>query len=373
MNVFRKFLDGMTAATVSVLIIATGAAALAVSATTSDSPAGTSPTAIEATDITMVDVGGQVVVPIAEIGTATIARTATRLELVSATAEPGWQVLVEIATGRELEVSFRSEGSRHDLNVELEDGQLRIRIRTAIGQPEDNSTSSTSTSTPTTTPDASSSTSTSTTVPSSSTTLPATPAEATLRDVAVLDAGSVTYVVSGSQLMIVDVAASDGWSPTVEVASGREVEVSFRNDRARVDLNLELEDGQVRIRIRDRRTDTRTEVRVPTDDSGTATSSPSATSTTSTIPTTSSTTPDDGSTTTAPAQHSVKSVGGTVVVSISRNTVLLVRADPVEGYTAEIRKAGPDEVDVRFESGSAESRIEVRVQDGQIRQQVEDR
>ena len=40
---------------------------------------------------------------------------------------------------------------------------------------------------------------------------------------------------------------------------------------------------------------------------------------------------------------------------------------------AEIREAGPDEVDVRFESSNAESRVEIRVQDGQIRQKIEDR
>lgn len=368
MYLFRKLLDGMTAATIAVLIIATGAAALAVSATTSNAPTNPSLAATEATSVTTVDVGGQVAIPVDEIGVATVARSAAELELVSAIAEPGWQVLVEVATGRELDVSFRSDGVRHDLNVELEDGQLRIRIRTSTGQLEDNSAAASSTST--TTPGSSSSTSS--TLPSSSTTLPPTPAGAEPRDITVLDAGSVTYIVDGTQLKIVDVAANDGWSPSVEISVGREVEVSFRNSGARVDLNLELEDNQVRIRIRDRRTDTRTEVRVPANGSSSGNSSTS-TSTTSTVPSSSTTTPSDTSDSSAPIQRAIASAGGTVVVSIAGNSVVLVSASPADGYSADIRKDGPDEVDVRFEAGDAESRIEVRVQNGQVRQDVEDR
>jgi hypothetical protein len=81
------------------------------------------------------------------------------------------------------------------------------------------------------------------------------------RTISVLDAGNATFVFDGSQLVLTNVSANDGWSVDVERGSGREVEASWRGDD-RVDLNLELEDGQIRIRIRDRRTDARTETYV---------------------------------------------------------------------------------------------------------------
>jgi hypothetical protein len=173
----------------------------------------------------------------------------------------------------------------------------------------------------------------------------------------VLDAGTADFVVDGSLLRIVDVVANDGWSASVERAVSREVEVTFRRGSDRVDLNLELEDGQVRVRIRDRRVDTRTEVRIPADGSTTVPST--------TVPSTSPSA--------EPVEKTLSSAGGVVTVRIEGDIVLLVDASAANGYTSDIRKAGPDEVDVRFESGDAESRVEVRVDDGILRTKVEDR
>ena len=385
MNIFRKLLNGMTAATVAVVILVTGAAALAVSATNGSPQAATTPTIVEATNTLSLEVGGRVAIPVAEIGMATVARTATGLHLASATAEPGWQVLVDVADGRELEVSFRSEGLRHKLNVEIEDGEIRIRILSTTGQLENSSTSSTSTTTPgadsstststttpgansststsTTTPGANSSTSTSTTTPSSSTTLPSAPAEVTLRDVVVLDAGSVTYAVDGAQLLIVGVFPNDGWSPTVELSIGREVEVSFRNSGARVDLNLQLEGNQVRVRIRDRRTDTRTEVMVPASDSpsGSTSSSTSTTVPTSstTVPTSSTTVPTS-STTVPPVEAETITftlTGGTTAISFSASGVTVLWATPNPGFDVKIEPESPG-WKVEFRSDTHRSRID---------------
>ena len=359
MNIFRKLLNGMTAATIAVVILVTGAAALAVSATNGSPQAATTPTIVEATNTLSLEVGGRVAIPVAEIGMATVTRTATGLHLASATAEPGWQVLVDVADGRELEVSFRSEGLRHKLNVEIEDGEIRIRILSTTGQLEDSSTSSTST----TTPGADSSTSTSTTTPSSSTTLPSAPAEVTLRDVVVLDAGSVTYAVDGAQLLIVGVFPNDGWSPTVELSIGREVEVSFRNSGARVDLNLQLEGNQVRVRIRDRRTDTRTEVMVPASDSpsGSTSSSTSTTVPTSstTVPTSSTTVPTS-STTVPPVEAETITftlTGGTTAISFSASGVTVLWATPNPGFDVKIEPESPG-WKVEFRSDTHRSRID---------------
>ena len=59
MNIFRKLLNGMTAATIAVVILVTGAAALAVSATNGSPQAATTPTIVEATNTLSLEVGGR--------------------------------------------------------------------------------------------------------------------------------------------------------------------------------------------------------------------------------------------------------------------------------------------------------------------------
>jgi hypothetical protein len=51
------------------------------------------------------------------------------LTLVSATPNAGWRVEIEQGTGREIEVDFRAGTRRVQVNVELEDGQVRERVR----------------------------------------------------------------------------------------------------------------------------------------------------------------------------------------------------------------------------------------------------
>ena len=52
------------------------------------------------------------------------------MQLLTASPNQGWRVEVERGAGREVEVTFRSGSLRVDLNLELEDGQIRARIRT---------------------------------------------------------------------------------------------------------------------------------------------------------------------------------------------------------------------------------------------------
>jgi hypothetical protein len=63
-------------------------------------------------------------------GSVTVVSDGTSLGLLTTSPNPGWQVEVEQSAGREVEVTFRSGALRVDVNVELEDGQIRERVRT---------------------------------------------------------------------------------------------------------------------------------------------------------------------------------------------------------------------------------------------------
>ena len=91
---------------------------------------------------------------------------------------------------------------------------------------------------------------------------------------------------------------------------------------------------------------------------------PNSTSPTSTVaspPTTSST-----STTTT------KLVGGTVTVQQSGNSVTLISAVPISGFTADIEKAGPSKVEVKFKSSSHESKYQAEIRNGVLDIQIEE-
>jgi hypothetical protein len=69
------------------------------------------------------------VVQAAGAGSVTVAVSANRLDVLAATPAPGWRVEVEVASGREVEVDFRQGGDRVQVNLEIEDGAVRERIR----------------------------------------------------------------------------------------------------------------------------------------------------------------------------------------------------------------------------------------------------
>jgi len=62
-------------------------------------------------------------------GTVTYTVDGATLTLVDAAPASGWTVEVEQASGPEIEVDFRSGTRRVQANVELEDGQVRERVR----------------------------------------------------------------------------------------------------------------------------------------------------------------------------------------------------------------------------------------------------
>ena len=59
----------------------------------------------------------------------TFRRSGTQLTLVSAVPARGWRVEVEQAAGVEIEVDFRQGTRRVQVNLELEDGAVRERVR----------------------------------------------------------------------------------------------------------------------------------------------------------------------------------------------------------------------------------------------------
>lgn len=114
-------------------------------------------------------------------------------------------------------------------------------------------------------------------------------------------------------------------------------------------------------------------------DSTTTTGStpPTSTSVTSTTPTTT------GSIVTAPTEtapagteaawssDTIATAGGTVVVSYRTGEVMLSSASPASGFAADIKKPGPPEVDVEFESESAKFRVRAEWSNGRLSVETE--
>ena len=189
---------------------------------------------------------------VGDAGTVTLTNDGSQLEVVSVEQTEGWQIEIEAAAGREVEVDFRSGTRRIQFNAELEDGEIRVRARERVVTA---STTQTTTQTTASTNSASASS--------------ASEGAVTYEAGA---AGTVTISDDGNQLTIVSVDAADGWSHEIEVQVGREVEMDFRNGGDRVQFNAEIEDGEIRVRVRTGTADgTRTEVTNgvdTTDDSG---------------------------------------------------------------------------------------------------------
>src|SRR5205085_2441898 len=62
-------------------------------------------------------------------GTVVVTVTGGKLVVTSATPNSGWTLDEQRAEGREVEVRFVSATQRVDVHAELEDGQIRSRVR----------------------------------------------------------------------------------------------------------------------------------------------------------------------------------------------------------------------------------------------------
>jgi hypothetical protein len=113
------------------LVTGVGPAPSLLSAAASDDSTGgstTTTTSLMSTTETPSPSGGQVVEG-AGAGTVTFTRSSAGLSLVSAVPASGWRVEVEQAAGDEIEVDFRQGSRRVQVNLELEDGAVRERVR----------------------------------------------------------------------------------------------------------------------------------------------------------------------------------------------------------------------------------------------------
>ena len=71
------------------------------------------------------------------------------------------------------------------------------------------------------------------------------------------------------------------------------------------------------------------------------------------------------------SSRTIPTGGGVVVVSYRPEEVLLSSASPAAGFAAEIKKSGPPDVDVEFESESAEYRVRARWANGDLAVEIE--
>ena len=96
---------------------------------------------------------------------------------------------------------------------------------------------------------------------------------------------------------------------------------------------------------------------------------------TPTAPTTTPTTHDGhgGSTPTtvaAPVTKTYSSTGGKVTIRFANGRLTLVSHSASPGYTTEVHTNKPDDIELRFSNGTAESRIRIQVDNGQLRPEI---
>ncbi len=206
----------------------------------------------------------------ADAGTVVIQVADSNLTIVDVQAQDGWTAEVEIATGREVEMDFRSGELRVQVNAELEDGELQVRIRernadgdvaettvtTVVADPTTSTTIATNDTTSTSLPD-DDDTTTSTTIPddddtTTSTTIPddddlvsLEPFEKTF---AIEDIGTVTIAWDGTTLTLVAYDFDPAWTAEFDLRSDEiEIELSSGDDEA--EFEAEISDGELRIEI----------------------------------------------------------------------------------------------------------------------------
>jgi hypothetical protein len=354
--------------TVLAVLMAVGIGSAIVNPSTTDSAGASAATLSTSPRVTVEASGDTVVYEAGDAGIVTVTSDGSALAITSIDPADGWVAEVEVAAGRQVEASFRDGTRRIKFDAELEDGQVNARVSESSneserddsrdpgdddGSQEDDSRGGDSlggddNSTPTTNPSGSTSTTT-TTSPSTD-----TGSTATYR---ADNAGSVTITSNGSSLTIVSVSPTAGWTYEIEVASGREVEVDFRNGSRRIQFDAELEDGRVDIRVRE-----------SIDDNG------GSTTTTTTMPTTTTTVPPTTSTTTPPTGDTTVTYdageGGTVTIASNGSTLTIVSVNPAAGWAPEVEIVTGREVEVDFRNDSRRIQFDAELEDGQVRIRV---
>ena len=299
--------------------------------------------------------------PVDDAGVIVLNRAGAQLQIVSATPNAGYATEVEVAVGREVEADFRGNGPRVQFNAELEDGVVRVRIRT-----EADSNNGSTSSTAVTSSTGSTSVTGSPTTPTSTTAAVngsgnLVLAEGQVSEVVVADAGAVLLRRSGGSLSIVSTESNPGWVVEVEVATGREVEGDFRNGSRRVKFNFELEDGVVRVRI---------------ESEGSSSGGSSTTSTTSgfgSSTSTTSTTNTTGGSSSLPTGSVTYNLdgAGAVTVIFANGGMTIGSINPAAGWMIDDSEQKSDEIQVELTNGDAEAELRVKINNGVLEVEID--
>ena len=161
------------------------------------------------------------------------------------------------------------------------------------------------------------------------------------------------WAIAGAWVLVAAMATTVTW----QIVSAADAQVS---DRPPLQVDAPLASSS----------DSATTTTVPPTSS---TSLPGSTSSsTTTIAASSSTSPGSSSTSAPPTtagawvSQSVPTGGGVVVISYRPEEVVLSSASPAAGFAAEIKKQGPPEVDVEFESEDHKFRVRARYENGAL-------
>ncbi len=190
-------------------------------------------------------------------------------------------------------------------------------------------------------------------------------AAGTETEILVEDAGTIRLANSGTTLTILSAQPAAGFVVEIEVPEGREVEADFRGNGRRLQFNAELEDGTIRVRIRS--------------EANANTGSTSTTSTTNGTTNGTSTTIDDnggddnrGNVPNGPVTYNVGGAGSVTVIFLDGQAQLGL-VSPAAGWSIEETRQRSDEVEVRFSDGDNEARLKVRIENGQVRVEIENK
>ena len=72
----------------------------------------------------------------------------------------------------------------------------------------------------------------------------------------------------------------------------------------------------------------------------------------------------------APSTTTYTSIGGRITVTFANGSLTLDSTHATAGYQTEVHNQAPDDVEVRFNNGSRESRIRLRVKDGVVQKEI---
>ncbi len=228
------------AAGIALLLVAGAAIAAGTPATTTGSsmPEVTTTSMPEVTTTSMPGgMDGTTVHEAGAAGTVTVLREGDVLTVTEVNPNDGWTFEVEQATGREVEVKFLSGNTRVDFNAELEDGEVRVRVRTrlldpdeAIGADDDGAAAGLDDGADQADDDV---------------------IAASDLGTHVIEAGPVTVTIEVTEdgLMLLSVDAPQGFDETRIEQSSDEIELRFKSDSLEVRIEIELDHGRLDVDV----------------------------------------------------------------------------------------------------------------------------